>query len=87
MARSRSAGCPANGRDSPGQKLGVKVPGGVVVKKGAVLVRQRGTQFFQGQNVGMGRDHTLFALADGVVRFGYGRGGRRVVTILPAASA
>ncbi|MBI4369266.1 MAG: 50S ribosomal protein L27 [Elusimicrobia bacterium] len=86
MARTRSAGCVANGRDSPGQKLGVKAYGGMIVKKGAVIMRQRGTLVIQGPNVGMGRDHTLFALTDGVVQYGYGLGGKRKVSIVPAAT-
>lgn len=83
MARKRSTGCAANGRDSPGQKLGVKAYGGMVVKTGCVLARQKGTKFFSGRNVGVGRDHTLFALSDGTVQFGWGRGGRRTISILP----
>ncbi|MBI4063971.1 MAG: 50S ribosomal protein L27 [Elusimicrobia bacterium] len=84
MANSRSAGCVANGRDSPGQRLGVKISGGMAVRTGAILVRQKGTKFFKGRNVGMGRDHTLFSLADGVVQFGWSRGGKRTISVLPA---
>ncbi|MBI4668652.1 MAG: 50S ribosomal protein L27 [Elusimicrobia bacterium] len=84
MARTRSAGCVANGRDSPGQKLGVKVPGEALVRKGAIIVRQKGTRFLPGKNVGMGRDHTLFSLAEGAVKFGWTSGAKRTVSVLPS---
>jgi len=71
-----------NGRDSPGQRRGVKVFGGQTVRAGNVLVRQLGTKFHPGLNVGMGRDFTLFALKDGVVKFRERRG-KRVVDVLP----
>ena len=87
MARTRSANCAANGRDSPGQKLGVKVPGGMLVRTGAILVRQRGTLFSRGRNVGAGRDHTLFAKADGIVRFGWSAGGKRSISIVPTITS
>lgn len=72
-----------NGRNSPGQRRGVKRFGGQRVVAGNILVRQLGTQYYPGLNVGMGRDYTLFALADGVVRFRTQRG-RRVVDVIPA---
>ncbi|MEK6543679.1 MAG: 50S ribosomal protein L27 [Elusimicrobiota bacterium] len=83
MARRRSPGCVANGRDSGGQMLGIKAWGSQTVTTGSVLIRQKGTTYFPGKNVGLSRDHTLFALADGVVKFGHGRNGRRTVSIVP----
>ncbi len=70
MAHTKSQGSSKNGKDSNSQRLGVKRYGGQVVKAGNILVRQRGTWFFPGSGVGMGRDRTLFALRDGVVQFG-----------------
>ncbi|MEK7287734.1 MAG: 50S ribosomal protein L27 [Elusimicrobiota bacterium] len=87
MARTRSASCVSNGRDSPGQKLGVKAYGGELVKKGSVIMRQRGTLVFPGRQVGLGRDHTLFALADGKVEFGWARGGKRKVSIVSVGAS
>lgn len=75
-----------NGRNSPGQRRGVKKFGGETVLAGHILVRQLGTQFHPGMNVGMGRDYTLFALTDGVVAFRQRRG-RRVVEVLPHSTA
>ena len=69
MAHKKAGGSSRNGRDSNSQRLGVKKFGGQVVKAGNILVRQRGTVFFPGENVGMGRDHTLFAKIDGAVSF------------------
>ncbi|MDX2064545.1 MAG: 50S ribosomal protein L27 [Fimbriimonadaceae bacterium] len=69
MAHKKGQGSSRNGRDSHSQRLGVKRFGGQVVRAGTIIVRQRGTQFHPGPNVGMGRDHTLFALIDGVVKF------------------
>jgi large subunit ribosomal protein L27 len=69
MAHKKAGGSSRNGRDSTAQRLGVKKFGGEVVRAGNILVRQRGTQFRPGENVGIGRDDTLFALADGVVQF------------------
>lgn len=71
MAHKKGGGSTRNGRDSKPKMLGVKVYGGELVKAGAVIVRQRGTQFHPGDNVGVGRDHTLFALAEGNVSFGF----------------
>src|SRR2546426_10850457 len=76
MAHKKGAGSSRNGRDSVGQRLGMKTGAGQAVNAGTILLRQRGTAIFPGSNVGMGRDHTLLALVDGVVRFertGHGR--------------
>lgn len=69
MAHKKAGGSSRNGRDSHSKRLGVKIFGGQRVKAGAIIVRQRGTKFHNGPNVGCGRDYTLFALTDGVVRF------------------
>ena len=84
MAHKKGAGSTRNGRDSAGQRLGVKEYAGAQVQAGTVLVRQRGTKVLPGQNVGVGKDHTLFALAAGAVEFGTHRG-RKVVNIVPVA--
>ncbi|KAI5651092.1 hypothetical protein M9H77_37097 [Catharanthus roseus] len=68
-AHKKGAGSTKNGRDSPGQRLGVKIFGDQVAKPGAIIVRQRGTKFHPGKNVGLGRDHTIFSLIDGLVKF------------------
>lgn len=82
MAHKKGASSSRNGRDSNAQYLGVKRFGGQVVKSGEILIRQRGTKFHPGVNVGRGGDDTLFALAEGAVEFGYRRG-RKVVNIVP----
>ena len=69
MAHKKGQGSTKNGRDSNSQRLGIKMYGGQVVKPGAIIVRQRGTKFYPGPGVGMGNDHTLFALIDGQVKF------------------
>lgn len=69
MAHKKAAGSTRNGRDSESKRLGVKLYGGQVVTAGNIIVRQRGTKFHAGTGVGLGRDHTLFALSDGVVKF------------------
>lgn len=69
MAHKKSAGTTKNGRDSNSQRLGIKVNNGQTAKAGAIIVRQRGTNTMPGQNVGMGRDHTLYALKDGTIEF------------------
>lgn len=69
MAHKKAGGSTSNGRDSQAKRLGIKIYGGQVVKAGNIIVRQRGTQFIAGVNVGMGKDHTLFALSDGKVKF------------------
>ncbi len=84
MAHKKGASSSRNGRDSNAQFLGVKRFGGQVVSAGEILVRQRGTKFHPGVNVGRGGDDTLFALAQGSVQFGYTRG-RKVVNIVPAS--
>ena len=85
MAHKKAGGSSRNGRDSESKRLGVKVYGGQAVKAGSIIVRQRGTRFHDGVNVGCGRDHTLFATADGKVRFeGKGPKKRKFVSIEPA---
>ena len=69
MAHKKAGGSTRNGRDSEAKRLGVKVFGGQQINAGGIIIRQRGTQFYPGENVGIGRDHTLFAKADGVVKF------------------
>ena len=83
MAHKKGAGSTKNGRDSNAKRLGVKVVGGKFIQTGQIIVRQRGTQFHPGVNVGIGSDDTLFALQPGAVKFG-SRRGRRVVDIVPA---
>ncbi|MBM3586187.1 MAG: 50S ribosomal protein L27 [Alphaproteobacteria bacterium] len=84
MAHKKSGGSSRNGRDSPGQHLGVKMFGGQAVRAGNIIVRQRGTQFHPAANVGMGKDHTLFATANGTIKFFQGRGNRQFITVDPA---
>ena len=69
MARKKAGGSTRNGRDSESKRLGVKVFGGQAINSGSIIVRQRGTKFHPGNNVGIGKDHTLFATAEGVVQF------------------
>jgi len=86
MAHKKAGGSTRNGRDSQSKRLGLKKYGGQVVNAGNILVRQRGTQFHPGTNVGCGRDHTLFATSDGVVDFAVrGRLKRRTVSVIPQA--
>ncbi|MBM3645886.1 MAG: 50S ribosomal protein L27 [Alphaproteobacteria bacterium] len=84
MAHKKAGGSSRNGRDSAGQRLGVKRFGGQKVLAGNILVRQRGTKFDPGENVGMGRDHTLFATVDGVVAFRTRKGDKVQVNVVPA---
>ncbi|MFW9611669.1 MAG: 50S ribosomal protein L27 [Fluviibacter sp.] len=85
MAHKKAGGSSRNGRDSEAKRLGVKRYGGQLVKAGNIIVRQRGTEFHPGDNVGMGKDHTLFALIDGTVKFTVrGEQKRRTVVIQPA---
>jgi large subunit ribosomal protein L27 len=84
MAHKKAGGSSRNGRDSKSKRLGVKRYGGQSVKAGNILIRQRGSEFYPGNNVDMGRDYTLFATADGIVQFRYVRKDRRVVDVLPA---
>ena len=82
MSKKKGAASSRNGRDSNAQRLGVKVSTGTEVTAGSIIVRQRGTRFHPGDNVGRGNDDTLFATANGVVRFGHRRG-RKLVDVLP----
>ena len=86
MAHKKAGGSSRNGRDSRAQRLGVKKYGGERVRAGNILVRQRGTKVHPGINVGMGNDHTLFALMDGVVRFRHVRRDRKCVDVVEAAA-
>ncbi len=83
MAHKKGQGSTSNTRDSAGKRLGVKIFGGQFAKAGNIIVRQRGTKFHPGKNVGMGRDHTLFALIDGIVRFEYKDKRRKKVSVYP----
>lgn len=85
MAHKKAGGSSRNGRDSQAKRLGVKVFGGEDVNAGQILVRQRGTRVHPGPNVGMGRDHTLYARAAGKVQYGVkGEGSKQTVSIVPA---
>ncbi len=86
MAHKKAGGSSRNGRDSAGRRLGVKKFGDQAVIAGNIIVRQRGTKFHPGVNVGMGKDHTLFALTNGRVRFGI-KSGRSFVSIMPVQEA
>jgi large subunit ribosomal protein L27 len=83
MAHKKAGGRSRNGRDSAGRRLGVKLFGGEAARAGNIIVRQRGTKYHPGANVGMGRDHTLFALAEGEVSFRRKAGGRTYVSVVP----
>ncbi|WP_027389792.1 50S ribosomal protein L27 [Chrysiogenes arsenatis] len=85
MAHKKAGGSTRNGRDSQSKRLGVKKFSGETVLAGNILVRQRGTKFYPGENVGIGRDHTLFATATGQVVFAEKRGGKRYISINVAA--
>lgn len=85
MAHKKGQGSTKNGRDSHSQRLGVKKFGSESVIAGNIIVRQRGTQFYPGKNVGIGKDHTLFALTDGKVEFTKTRSDRRIVSIIQAS--
>jgi large subunit ribosomal protein L27 len=88
MAHKKAGGSSRNGRDSESKRLGVKRYGGQLVSAGSIIVRQRGTEFHPGDNVGMGKDHTLFAKQEGTVLFAVkGAARRRVVSIVVAAAA
>ena len=84
MAHKKGGGSSRNGRDSRSQRLGVKRFGGEDVRCGNILVRQRGTRFVPGTNVGIGRDHTLFATIDGHVQFEFAKGGKKRISVYPA---
>ncbi len=87
MAHKKAGGSSRNGRDSEGRRLGVKRYGGQLVNAGNIIIRQRGTRYATGKNVGIGKDHTIFALIDGRVLFSKGRGGKPTVNIVPANDA
>ena len=87
MAHKKAGGSTRNGRDSAGRRLGVKLFGGQHAIPGNIIVRQRGTTWFPGDNVGMGKDHTLFATVEGKVSFKKGMKGRTFISILPLAEA
>ena len=84
MAHKKGVGSSKNGRESHSKRLGVKIFGGETCKAGNIIVRQRGTEFHPGNNMGMGKDHTLFALVDGTVSFKVTKEDRRYVSIIPA---
>lgn len=86
MAHKKAGGSTRNGRDSESKRLGVKKFGGELVKPGNIIVRQRGTKFHPGKNVGIGNDHTLFALIDGNVKFETGRSGRKRISVYAVAA-
>ena len=85
MAHKKAGGSSRNGRDSAGRRLGVKKFGGEIVIPGNILVRQRGTKFHPGDNVGMGKDHTIFAKTEGRVEFKTKTGGRTYISVVPDA--
>ncbi|MCW5681823.1 MAG: 50S ribosomal protein L27 [Xanthobacteraceae bacterium] len=87
MAHKKAGGSSRNGRDSAGRRLGVKRYGGEAVLAGNIIIRQRGTKVHPGAGVGIGRDHTLFALTDGIVEFKAGGKGRNHVSIVPMPKA
>ena len=84
MAHKKGAGSSKNGRESESKRLGVKIYGGQEAIAGNIIVRQRGTKHFPGENVGMGKDHTLFALVDGKIQFRKKRNNRSYVSVIPA---
>jgi large subunit ribosomal protein L27 len=87
MAHKKAGGSSKNGRDTAGRRLGVKKYGGEAVRSGNILIRQRGTKWWPGRNVGLGKDHTIFATADGHVQFRKGLKGRTFVSVTPPAEA
>jgi len=86
MAHKKGAGSSRNGRDSNSQRLGIKIFGGQVVRSGYILVRQRGSRIKAGKNVMMGKDDSLFAVADGIVQYETVRDGRKRVNVVPSAA-
>ena len=86
MAHKKGVGSSKNGRESESKRLGVKIFGGQFAKAGNIIIRQRGTKHHPGINVGIGKDHTLFALVDGTVEFKKGKNDRSFVTVLPLSS-
>lgn len=87
MAHKKAGGSSNNGRDSAGRRLGVKKFGGEAVIAGNIIIRQRGTKYYPGQNVGMGKDHTIYALEEGRVEFATKRNKRTYVSVMPLAEA
>ncbi len=87
MAHKKAGGSSRNGRDSAGRRLGMKKFGGELVIPGNIICRQRGTKWWPGENVGMGRDHTIFATVEGHVSFRKGLKGRTFISVLPAVEA
>ncbi|HCQ67342.1 MAG TPA: 50S ribosomal protein L27 [Rhodobacteraceae bacterium] len=87
MAHKKAGGSSRNGRDSAGRRLGVKKSGGQAVIPGNIIIRQRGTKMWPGEGVGMGKDHTIFATAEGRVSFRKGLKGRTFISVLPVAEA
>ena len=87
MAHKKAGGSSRNGRDSAGRRLGVKLYGGQAAISGNIIVRQRGTKFWPGEGVGLGKDHTIFATTAGAVTFHTGLKGRTFISVLPVAEA
>jgi len=87
MAHKKAGGSSRNGRDSAGRRLGVKKSGGQHVIPGNIIIRQRGTKWHKGENVGIGKDHTIFALVDGVVEFATKAKGRTYVSVKPTEAS
>jgi large subunit ribosomal protein L27 len=87
MAHKKAGGSSRNGRDSAGRRLGVKLYGGQAVIPGNIIVRQRGTKWWPGEGVGMGKDHTIFALTEGRVGFHKGLKGRTYISVMPVTDA
>ncbi|MBU2934922.1 MULTISPECIES: 50S ribosomal protein L27 [Pacificibacter] len=87
MAHKKAGGSSRNGRDSAGRRLGVKLYGGQAAIAGNIIVRQRGTKFYPGEGVGLGKDHTIFATTDGAVKFHKGLKKRTFISVLPVAEA
>ena len=84
MAHTKSQGSSTNGRDSAGQRLGIKIFGDQKTNAGSIIIRQRGTKFHPGKNVGIGSDNTIYAKVDGIVKFEWKAGNRRYVSVYPA---
>ena len=87
MAHKKAGGSSRNGRDSAGRRLGIKLFGGQEAIPGNIIARQRGTKWWPGEGVGMGKDHTIFAIAEGAVTFRKGLKGRTFISVLPMAEA
>ncbi|MBC8343364.1 MAG: 50S ribosomal protein L27 [Bacteroidetes bacterium] len=84
MAHKKGAGSSSNGRESHSKRLGIKIFGGQLVKAGNIIVRQRGTKHHPGENVGLGKDHTIFATADGIVQFRKRKDNKSFISVVPA---